>query len=301
MLELVTIFVFLTVFLLLWPWRAIHAPKRLGPMLRVLERPAKSRHMTGALKDGRLKWLRWIDPFKRLIPYDPYSPHALMTQNTIQSAGLEGAIDPADLHALKWVIGGGLGSYVGLVGLAKGMPEMLLFALAFAFIGAWLPHQWLMVRVRTRQTAIQRELPQMLISLAVTTDAGLSFLQALQEVANRREGVLAAELRSVVQAMSLGMPQREALEQMALRLRVQELTLFVSVLVQTMEKGASGLSQLLREQAEEAWQKRKSKARELGEKASVKLFLPLILLTLPAMMIFLITPAFFSIIRFFSM
>lgn len=165
---------------------------------------------------------------------------------------------------------------------------------------AWLaPEQWLGARVRARRRAVERDLPAVLTTLAVTTEAGLSLTAAMAEVARRRQGALAAEFARALAEVQLGCPQAQALERMAARCAVPDLTLFLAALVQGCEKGGGGVAAGLREQAAAAWAQRRRRAEELAQQASVRLFLPLVLLVFPALLLFLIGPAALTVAQFF--
>ncbi|WP_164716277.1 type II secretion system F family protein [Paenibacillus whitsoniae] len=202
--------------------------------------------------------------------------------------------------AIKIVVSAVVLIYMMLLNFAQPSGVLFMLTLLLAVISFYIPDQILNIKIKQRKWEIYREIPSILLSLAVTTDAGLSLNQALEEICVMKKGAFASELKKTLQQISVGIPQKEAFENLASRVRIDEITLFVSVLVQTLEKGASGITQVLREQANESWTKRKSVAKELAGKASIKLFLPMIGLVLPALMIFLIVPAVFSILRFFN-
>ena len=293
--------VFVLILGLLLPWSQLFPRNYLKKMkIRIQPDVREFQNLSDSIHEGPLLITRWLRPFAKRVPFDPYHDQALRFQRMIQHAGLEGRIDAATIQLMKYASSFGLGGYLALIGIGKSISGLILLGILVGILGYWLPETWLRTRIQTRQLDIQRELPKLLVSLAVVTEAGLNLPRAMHEVSLRGNGTLARELRITVQAMAIGTPQREALEQLAERVNVQELTLLVSAMIQTLEKGASGLTRLLREQASESWTKRKSSARELAEKASIKLFLPLILLTLPALLIFLITPAVFSLLTFFG-
>ncbi|OEF99140.1 hypothetical protein BHF71_10070 [Vulcanibacillus modesticaldus] len=234
-----------------------------------------------------------------LFRIDGYAPRWNVIREKLRVANLEQIFTVEQFIGLKYLASSFIFIYFLFLNLIEHSFFFILLGVIMALIGFFLPDQWLNIKIRKKRYEIQKEIPSILISLAVTADSGLSLLQAIEEVSNRKSGALPEEFRKTLQEISVGIPQKEAFENMADRVLVDELTLFVSVLIQSLEKGAGGVTQVLREQANEAWNRRKSKAKELGEKASIKLFLPLIGLALPALMIFLITPAIFSLLKFF--
>ena len=69
---------------------------------------------------------------------------------------------------------------------------------------------------------------------------------------------------------------------------------FGNLLAQNLRKGSRGLTNLLEQEAEEAFEERKSMARKLGEEAGTKMLFPMILM-LGAVMLILAFPAMHSI------
>lgn len=165
--------------------------------------------------------------------------------------------------------------------------------------GYYIPDSIVNGKIRKRQWKLQTELPNILNTLAIVTDSGLGLFEAIKKICDIRKGELINELKKVIDEIDIGMLQRDALYRMSDRCRVNDISVFTFTLVQSMEKGASGVTKILKDLSKEVWEKRKNSARELGEKASIKLFIPMMLLVFPCLLIFLIGPALISIIRIF--
>ncbi len=159
------------------------------------------------------------------------------------------------------------------------------------------PLFWLEDHIRSRRSKIQKELPFILSSVAIIVESGQSFLQALAEVSKIREGVMIEEFQMTLLEIEMGLSRIEAFERMVDRVQVTELSIFISAIIQSIEKGSSGVSNLLKKQSDEMWKSRKERAKAMAEKASIKLFLPLLVFVLPSMMIFLLTPAVLSLVQ----
>ncbi|WP_127580764.1 type II secretion system F family protein [Paenibacillus koleovorans] len=288
---------FLLVLLYLLPLDELFPTRHLRNTVNVIlsHKPAKNMANSPLLK----LLVPLLNRIARLIKIDPYAPKWRKYRDDLQVANLEHLLTLEQLISIKYLVSVAIFIYTLLLLALDFSIEVLLLAVVLVFLGYFLPDQWLTIRVKKRRGDIQKELPSILISLAVTTDAGLTLFQALEEICHRKQGALTDEIKKTLQEISVGIPQKEAFQNMADRVLVEELTLFVSALIQTLEKGSSGITQVLREQATEAWSNRKSRAKELGEKASIKLFMPLIGLILPALMIFLLSPAIFAILKFF--
>lgn len=181
-------------------------------------------------------------------------------------------------------------------------PSLITFTALFIapVIAYFCPDNILYGRGKKRQTQMKMELPDVLNTLAIITDSGLSFSEALKKICEIKKGTLIKEIRKMQDEIDIGELQKNALHKMAERCQVEEISVFVFTLVQSVEKGTSGVTTVLKDQAKELWDKRKNKARELGEKASMKLFLPMLLLVFPCFLIFIIGPALISLLEYFS-
>jgi tight adherence protein C len=107
---------------------------------------------------------------------------------------------------------------------------------------------------------------------------------------NRKDRPLYNELAAVISDIRAGKPEIKAYEDFAKRCRSQEVTRFISVIIQNMKKGNSELVSILRVMANECWETRKNITRKLGEEASTKMILPLMLM-FGAILLIVATPA----------
>ncbi len=219
------------------------------------------------------------------------------TTTLIQQAGMKKVVDERDVWALKLGLASGLLVYVSILSLSlSGLAVWASWAMVP--LGFFWPQMWLKEKAAKREAEIRKEMPYVLNSIAIMTDAGLDLFQAIGETAGSKTGALTDEFTLTLSEIQAGFSRGEALIRMADRANVTELTLFLSSLTQSLEKGSEGISALLKKQADELWRSRKNKAKELAEKASMKLFMPMLLLVMPALLIFLLTPAGFVLVEF---
>jgi tight adherence protein C len=213
------------------------------------------------------------------------------TQLMLLQAGEPGGLSALDFYGLRWlaalVLGGG---YFLLFGRDVGMILALRNALAIALGGFFLPWLWLRRRVRKRKNEIARALPDALDMMTIGVEAGLAFETALVKVGERWDNALTRELQRAVVEMRVGTPRNEALQRMADRAGVQDLSTFVAVLVQSHKMGVS-IAQVLHAQAVQMRQRRRQRAEELARQASVKMVFPLVFLIFPAVMVVLLGPS----------
>ena len=93
-----------------------------------------------------------------------------------------------------------------------------LFALVLAIFGALLPRVYVTWRGNRRFSALQSQLPDVLMVLASSLRAGHSFLQALDAVANELPDPGGPEFARVVAEIRLGRPLKDAMEDLAVRI-----------------------------------------------------------------------------------
>jgi tight adherence protein C len=176
--------------------------------------------------------------------------------------------------------------------LGRGMASSILLrnVLVLGLLGFLLPVFWLRSRVNARKHEITRRLPDALDMLTIGVEAGLAFETALLKVGEKWDNELTKEFRRAVREMRVGTPRDEAMTRMAQRCGVDDLDVFVAVLIQSSQLGIS-IAQVLHSQADEMRTKRRQRAEELAREASVKMVFPLVFFILPAMFMVILGPA----------
>jgi tight adherence protein C len=218
------------------------------------------------------------------------SPAGITTrlQRGLDLAGNPARWNPDRLLAVK---GLGLVGFAAL-GVLYGAhrPALLVvFAVAGAGIGFFLPDVLLYNAGTKRQARIQATLPDAMDMLTICVEAGLGFDAALAQVARNSDGPLAADLSRTLQEMQIGKSRTEALHSLSERTTVPELRVFVSSLVQATELGIS-VASVLREQAKEMRVRRRQRAEERAQKVPVKILFPLVTCLFPALFVVIIGP-----------
>lgn len=175
----------------------------------------------------------------------------------------------------------------------------ILIGFVFAILFCVYPLINIEKKIARRKAAILKELPEAITNIAVVTDAGLNLQQALVEVANLNGGEIGTIIKKAMVKADMGKPLTDALEEIPELKHVEELNRVVSCMVQTIKKGSSGITKVLREQANRCWTERKNRLRQAGHRASFKLFIPVYLLVFPAAGMLMITPAIMNIIDIF--
>ncbi len=164
-----------------------------------------------------------------------------------------------------------------------------LFGLIIGLLSFRLPDYWLARRIKQRQRSILLQLPDALDLLTISVEAGLGFDGAMMEVIQKWDNELAQEFSTVLSEMKLGKSRRDALRGMSSRVKVQEVQLFISSIVQADEIGMS-ISRTLSIQSEQMRLRRRQKAEELAHKAVIKIIFPMVFFIFPALFAVLLGP-----------
>jgi len=161
-----------------------------------------------------------------------------------------------------------------------------------------LPNSWLNSKVRAKQDEIRRGLPDALDMLSVCASAGLGFDQSLQKIASYWESDLGLEFRRVIHEMEMGVARPIALKNMAERLDVDDLSRFITIIVQAETMGMS-YADVLHSQAAQMRILRQYRAREIANRLPAKMIVPLALLIFPALIAVILGPVIPTIITLF--
>lgn len=172
--------------------------------------------------------------------------------------------------------------------------KFLLFMGVSAFFGVYLPRIWLENRVRHRQAAILKSLPDAFDLITTCVEAGLGLEAALQRVAEKTEGPFGEELTVAIHEVALGKLRRDALKELAERAGVPDLSTFINAVIQAESMGTS-IATVLRVQAEQMRIKRRQRAEQLAQQAPVKMIFPLVLCIFPTLFIVILGPAGMSL------
>jgi tight adherence protein C len=189
---------------------------------------------------------------------------------------------------------------IGWIVLAQPSSRMGILALVGAPVVAFLiPQAWLSRKVQERQVAILKDLPDTLDLLAISVEAGMGFEGAIEIVSRHFESPLADEFSRTLREMELGLPRRDAFQNLKRRTEVPELSNFVLAITQADALGIP-IGRVLKTQAAEMRSKRRQWARERAGKLPVKILFPLILFIFPAILVILLGPAGSSIKKAFT-
>ncbi|BDG01210.1 type II secretion system F family protein [Anaeromyxobacter oryzae] len=220
-------------------------------------------------------------------------------ESRLQQAGIRGASSVTAYLATKIALPTGFLGALLLYNASKAdhiEPVFVVGVVVFA-AGFYLPDLWLSSRTRSRQTQIERALPDALDLLVTCVEAGLGLDAALQRVADEIRLAwpeLSGEFRTTFLEVKAGMPRIEAFRRLAARTGVRDLKSLSATLTQTEIFGTS-VAIALRVQAEGIRVRRMQRAEEKAAYVGVKMTLPLVLCILPSLMAIIVGPAIINI------
>jgi len=172
----------------------------------------------------------------------------------------------------------------------------LIIVLIAAGAGAIAPSLYLDRRSVVRVRKIDYEIPELVDLLVTTVEAGVGFLAAMQLAARRVREPLGQELRVTLREQGMGLTVDEALRNLGARTTSGNLRMFVQAVIQGETLGVS-IGKILRDLAVDMRKSRRQMAEERAQKAPIKLLFPLVFLILPAMMLVLLGPALYDIVK----
>jgi tight adherence protein C len=177
------------------------------------------------------------------------------------------------------------------------MSSMLLTILIPGGVGYMLPSYWVERRLQQRQEDVTNGFPDSLDLMLVCVEAGQSLDQAILRVAKETKAsspTLAEEFEVVANEMRAGKDRVTVLRDMAERCGVNDISSFVTVLVQSANFGTS-ISDALRVYADEMRDKRVLRAEEKANVLPTKLTIGTMLFTVPPLLIIMVGPSIYDI------
>lgn len=222
------------------------------------------------------------------------------TAHRLDMAGNPPRWDAERILAAKSVAGISFGAIAGGLLLASGRTlPALLWGVAFAVFGFFLPDLLIINTAQKRAQRIRKALPNSIDLLTISVESGLAFDAALAQVAQNTEGPLAEEFTRVLREIQIGSSRSSALKALADRTSVDDLRVFLNSMIQA-EKLGIPIADVLRVQASEMRLKKSQRTEEQAMKLPVKLIFPLMLGIMPALFIVILGPAVMRIIDLFG-
>ncbi len=246
--------------------------------------------------DGNLRGLAPI-----LEPTD--QGEASETRKQLRSAGYKGGSAIRTYYFARAILGIGLLLFgILLTLLIPREPDIVFAGVVSALLGLagyFFPVYWVKRQIATRREAIQNSFPDAMDMMLVCIEGGQSLDQAMARVGQEMESAdtpLSEELQIVSHEFRAGKDRATVLRDLADRCSVNDISSFVTVLIQSSSFGTS-ISQALRVYASEMRDKRLMRAEEKANVLPTKLTLGTMAFTVPPLILILVGPSFIQIIR----
>lgn len=246
--------------------------------------------------DGRLKGLGdYLEPTNEEELSD--------TRKLLRSAGYKDASAVRVYFFARAVLGLGMLALGALLFVVRpeepNIPVALALSAVFGLVGYFLPIYWVQRSVETRRQEIENAFPDAMDMMLVCMEGGQSLDQAMARVGQEMESgatPLSEELKIVSDEFRAGKDRSSVLRDFATRCAVNDISSFVTVLIQSQAFGTS-VSQALRVYAAEMRDKRLIRAEEKANVLPTKLTLGTMAFTVPPLILILVGPSFIQILR----
>ena len=145
--------------------------------------------------------------------------------------------------AVNMTVGGFLTMTVG-VAVAFGLVVMVvtrnpIFAVLFAFFGAWLPYLWLKRRRARRLGAFEAGLPEAIDLLGRAIRAGHPLSSGLKMVADETQEPIAGEFQRTFEEHRFGVPFDDVIQDLADRVDIVDVRILVTAILIQREVGGN--------------------------------------------------------------
>jgi len=273
--------------------------ERVAPYLRAPARDASTVHQAGPrtpfgtverlLAPVMADAVRWVERLS--------SPTADLRRRLVRAGGHISV----ERYRVEQVVSAVLGTAAGLTfalllvaGRGTSVAVALLMVLIGALAGLVARDQLLAQRVQARERAILLELPTLAELLALSVGAGEGVRASLERVATISSGPLSEEFRTLISATHAGLPLTDALEHLANRTGVAELTRFAEGIAVAVERGTP-LADVLRAQAQDVREAGRRALMETGGRKEVAMMIPVVFLILPITVVFAVFPGLWAL------
>jgi tight adherence protein C len=215
-------------------------------------------------------------------------------ERQILTAGLSGELNEDEYIGLQILWGLMMPIALLILNFALQLELPWIVCVGLGLFGFMFPRLHCSSSRSKRYISVVSDLPFFMDLLALSTEAGLDFIGALQRIVDKAENsVLAEEFQIVLKDIKLGSSRRDALTRLSHRLEIQEITSAVAVISDAEETGAS-IAQVLKDQSIQMRLERFVRAEKAGAKASQTMLIPLLFLILPAVFIMIFAPVAIS-------
>lgn len=208
----------------------------------------------------------------------------------LANAGMSKELTPEEFMALKlFMILGGPFAFLVVRWIME--ENWSLWATPImGVVGYIYPDVWISGMIKKRGEEIVRAMPFIVDMLALSVEAGLDFMAAIQRVIEKApNSPLVDEFETLIKETKIGSSRAEGLRQLGWRVNIIEINSFCATLIAADSVGAS-IGPILKQLSNELRVKRSSRAEQAGATAATKILIPMIFFILPAVLVAIFAP-----------
>lgn len=179
---------------------------------------------------------------------------------------------------------------------------VLLLGMALSVYLVYRERETARMTEKRRQEELKRDYPGLISKLTMLLGTGTTLRSAWERIVEHYEEqkgqigkrVVYEEMQVAIYEMRSGISEAEAYERFGKRCGEISYIKFGTLLSQNLRKGSQGLSDMLKFEAIQAFENRKSLAKRKGEEAGAKLLMPMMGM-LAVVFVMIMAPAFFTL------
>ena len=240
---------------------------------------------------------RVAEPINRMVPIS--AVEAAKLQKQLLQAGYRSQDAATAFRAIQITILIALPTLVSILCFILDRPliNFIVWGMVAAAIGFYLPRFVLKRMIQGRQRRIIWGLADAMDLMVVSVEAGLGLNAALNRVGDELKTLhpdMHYEIDLVNLEIRVGRSREEALRNLAERTGVDDIRSFVALLIQADRFGSS-IAKAVRIFADSLRTKRRQRAEQAAQKATIKLIFPLTLFLFPVIILIILAPSLFSL------
>jgi tight adherence protein C len=245
---------------------------------------------------------RVAEPINRIIPIS--ASEAAKLQKQLLQAGYRSPDAATVFRSIQITLM--LALPIAIVSLCfafqRPVSNYIIWGLVASAAGFYLPRLVLKNKIAGRQERITWGLADALDLMVICVEAGLGLNAALVRVGQELKTVhpeIYEEFELVNLEIRVGRSRDEALRNLAERTGVDDLRSFVALMIQADRFGSS-IGRAVRVFSDSLRTKRRQRAEQAAQKATLKLLFPLTMFLFPTIILIILSPAVLNLIDMFS-
>lgn len=208
----------------------------------------------------------------------------------LANSGLSKELSPEDFFAFKLFLI--IGFPIVFLGLREFLEESwpLTLVPVVSVLGFIYPDIWIKGKIQQRKEQVTAAMPFIVDMLALSVEAGLDFVAAMQKVIDKaKPSPLVEEFETLIKETKIGASRAEALRSLSWRVDTIQVSSFCATLIAADSVGAN-IAPILKTLSGEMRQKRSADAEKKGATAATKILFPMMFLILPAVGLIIMGP-----------